>query len=112
MCIKSVPNVESHFVASLVLAFILFSIFPFNLSAQTQSLPNSLSLTIKLQSAYNPGVKLCTPISVNDQLEYSWTRDRGLVHSSISMLVAKPEDGVYPVKFVLKEGMLDGMREV
>lgn len=34
------------------------------------------------------------------------------MQSSISALVSRPEDGVYPVAFALKEGMLNYARDV
>jgi hypothetical protein len=102
---------------SLGATLILILALPVLHLAQTESKPapsnpNYLTLFITLHSAYNPGVKLCTPIFANDPLEYSWSNNRGLVRSSISVLVSKPEDGVYPVKFVLKEGMSNYTREV
>jgi|GEM_PF-3046764 len=108
---KPFLSLKNHFVASLLAILIIF-VFQLNLHAQTLSPPNALSLTVKLQSAYNPGFKMCTPISLDDQLEFSWSSNRGLVHSSVSVLLAKPEGGGHPIKFVLKEGMLNGMREI
>lgn len=109
MAIKSLLKIGTHFAASLMTTLIL-CLLPSNSSAQTGSPPSSLNLTIELQSAYNPGFKMCTPIVVDEPLELSWTR--GLVRSGISVLASRPKSGAYPVKFELKEGMLDYVREV
>ena len=73
--------------------------------AQTQSEPESLSLIVKLQSAYNPGFTLCMPIRTDNELVFAWTRD--IVRSNISALVSKSAGGTYHLKFELKEGVMD-----
>jgi hypothetical protein len=78
---------------------------PYNSFAQSRLEPESLSLTVKLQSAYNPGFTLCMPIVIDNELKFSWTRD--VVRSSITAFVSKHLDGTYTLNFQLKEGVLD-----
>jgi hypothetical protein len=88
-------------IAALMLAL------PYNSFAQTGLEPESLSLTVKLQSAYNPGFTLCMPIEIDNELKFSWTRD--VARSSISAFVSKPVNGTYRLKFELKEGVLENI---
>ena len=80
---------------------------PYDSSAQTRLEPESLSLTVKLQSAYNPGFTLCMPIGIDNELKFSWARD--IARSSISAFVSKPVDGTYRLNFELKEGVFDNV---
>ena len=88
----------------LLATSVLMLVLPHYSSSQTGSEPESLSLTMKLQSAYNPGFTLCMPIGIDNELKFSWTRD--VVRSSISAFVSKHMDGIYRLKFELKEGVI------
>ena len=92
-------------IKSLSVTSILIVGLSFYPPARAQSKIESLTLRIDLQSAYNPGVKFCTPIALNDEVKLAWTRD--VMRSSISALVSKSEGGIYSLKFELKEAVLD-----
>lgn len=102
MSIKLFRNLKTNLFVLVVLT--LFSVFAFsiNSSAQTQSKPKVLTLTIKLQDEFNPDFKLCMPIESDVPIEVSWTN--GEIKSSISALLRKPEGEFYRVKFTVKEG--------
>ncbi len=110
MKVKILVKVVADFVVTGVAVVLIYSLSPLSAPAQTKALPNWVHLTIEVQSAYNPGLRICTPIAVGERVELAWSR--GLVRSSIFALVSKPQNGSYPVRFSLKEGMLDYERTI
>ena len=86
-------------------AMLLLILWTLNSAAQSRSEPESLFLTVNLQSAYNPGFGLCLPIQTGTALKFGWETD--IVRSSIFAFTTKSERGLYRLKFELKEGVLD-----
>ena len=84
----------------------IFLVFPFICFAQKENKEKSLTLSIKLQDQYNSDFSLCTAITLDEPIEFSWIRDG--IKNTIMTSVPPPENGVYRLKFEFKEGTEKG----
>lgn len=82
----------------------LFSSLVF-LSCLVPSIPgqtkDSLNLTVQINDPYNPDFKFCTPATINEPFQISWTN--GKVRNKISMILQRFENDEYLLNFAMSE---------
>jgi hypothetical protein len=68
----------------------------------------SFSLEVELDGAYNKGFTICTLIRPSEPFNVEWMQ--GIVKSSISGSLSRPERDEYPLTLTVNQGSIDQVR--